>query len=85
LRERRVFAFDFNNKGDNIMNKGKTVLAVVAGLVLSSGGLLLSGCATHEAGTDKLVYREEQFKSRLEYLRFCQRYELLTYRCPDLT
>jgi hypothetical protein len=67
------------------MNKGKTEFALVAGLVLSLGGLLLSGCATNAVGTDKLVYREEQFKSRLEYLRFCQRYELLTYRCPDLT
>jgi hypothetical protein len=65
------------------MDQGKTVFAAIAGLVFSLG-LPLSGCATQRPGTDKLVYRQEQFKSRLEYLRFCQRYELLTYRCPDL-
>jgi hypothetical protein len=43
--------------------------------------LPLTGCATRAPG--KLVYRQDQFQSRLEYLRFCQHYELLTYRCPD--
>jgi len=43
--------------------------------------ILLGGCATQEPV--KLVYRQDQFASRLEYLRFCQHYELLNYRCPD--
>jgi hypothetical protein len=44
--------------------------------------LPLTGCAT--SSPVKWVYRQDQFNSRLEYLRFCQHYELLTYRCPDL-
>jgi hypothetical protein len=43
--------------------------------------ILFAGCATRPHG--KLVYHQDQFKSRLEYLRFCQHYELLTYRCAD--
>jgi hypothetical protein len=43
--------------------------------------ILLGGCAARRPG--KLVYRQDQFASRLEYVRFCQHYELLTYRCPD--
>ena len=29
----------------------------------------------------RLVYEQSQFSSRVEYLRFCQHYELGTYRC----
>ena len=39
----------------------------------------LSGCATGPA--PRLVYQESQFASRLEYLRFCQRYAMFDYRC----
>jgi hypothetical protein len=28
-----------------------------------------------------LVYEQSQFSSRVEFLRFCQHYELGTYRC----
>jgi hypothetical protein len=31
----------------------------------------------------RYVYRESQFANRLAYLRFCQHFELLTYRCID--
>jgi hypothetical protein len=57
------------------METKSTLLAMVC------AAILLNGCATREP--DKLVYRQDQFASRLEYLRFCQHYELLTYRCPD--
>ena len=40
---------------------------------------LLGGCATKPA--PRLVYKESQFASRVEYLRFCQRYALHDYRC----
>jgi hypothetical protein len=43
--------------------------------------MLLGGCATREPV--RYVYHQDQFPSRLAYLRFCQHYELLTYRCPD--
>jgi outer membrane biogenesis lipoprotein LolB len=57
----------------------KTRLTLLASLCAA---FLLAGCVTtREPG--KLVYRQDQFKSRLEYLRFCQHYELLAYRCPD--
>ena len=39
----------------------------------------LSACATKPA--PRWVYKQSQFASRLEYLRFCQRYALLDYRC----
>jgi hypothetical protein len=31
----------------------------------------------------RYVYEESQFANRLEYLRFCQHYEMATYRCVD--
>jgi hypothetical protein len=49
--------------------------------VLLALAFSLTSCATHEP--TRYVYRESQFANRLEYLRFCQRYELLTYRCID--
>ena len=41
-------------------------------------GLLLAGCATQQTTSG---YTENQFSSRLEYLRFCNHYELYTGRC----
>jgi hypothetical protein len=38
---------------------------------------LFASCAT----APRWVYKESQFASRLEYLRFCQRYALTDYRC----
>jgi hypothetical protein len=54
----------------------KIAVTVVALAVYAA---LLIGCSTSPAGS--LVYRESQFDSRLEYLRFCQLYELQTRRC----
>jgi hypothetical protein len=50
-------------------------------LVLLALSFALGSCAAHKPM--RYVYRESQFANRLEYLRFCQRYELLTYRCID--
>jgi len=50
-------------------------------LVLMALAFALASCATRTP--TRYVYRESQFANRLEYLRFCQRYELLTYRCID--
>jgi hypothetical protein len=63
------------------MNQGKSVIATIILLVITIVAMFAAGCATRQPG--KLVYRQDQFKSRLEYLRFCQHYELQTYRCPD--
>ena len=38
-----------------------------------------AGCATQPA--PRLVYKESQFASRLEYQRFCQRYAMQDDRC----
>jgi hypothetical protein len=51
------------------------------GLVITALVLALSSCASR--APTRSVYRETQFASRLEYLRFCQHFELQTYRCPD--
>jgi hypothetical protein len=48
-------------------------------LAIALSAAFFAGCATGPA--PRLVYKESQFANRLEYLRFCQRYELLTYRC----
>lgn len=48
-------------------------------LVVALSATLFGGCATSPA--PRLVYKESQFASRLEYLRFCQTNELLTRRC----
>jgi hypothetical protein len=63
-----------NNKENPMKIKSTLLTAICA-------SILLGGCATPEPG--KLVYRQDQFASRLEYVRFCQHYELLTYRCHD--
>jgi hypothetical protein len=53
----------------------KKVLVLVA---------LTFALATCSSGTPtRYVYRESQFANRLEYLRFCQHFEMLTYRCVD--
>jgi hypothetical protein len=51
--------------------------SIILFVLLSVG--FLAGCST--ARPPRLVYRESQFNSRLEFLRFCNHYELLTYRC----
>lgn len=49
--------------------------------VLVAIAFALASCSS---GTPtRYVYRESQFANRLEYLRFCQHFELLTYRCLD--
>jgi hypothetical protein len=48
--------------------------------IMLSGGLF-SGCSTASAPAPRLVYQESQFASRLEYLRFCQRYAMFDGRC----
>jgi hypothetical protein len=48
-------------------------------LAVTLSGAFFGGCATSPA--PRLVYKESQFANRLEYLRFCQRYALLDYRC----
>jgi hypothetical protein len=52
-----------------------------ASLVLASvlSAAVFAGCATGPA--PRLVYKQEQFANRLEYLRFCQRYAMFDHRC----
>ena len=54
-----------------------TITSIVLAVALSAA--IFAGCSTSPA--PRLVYQQSQFASRLEYLRFCQHYELLTYRC----
>ena len=44
--------------------------------------LLIAGCGAVPA-PGRLAYRESQFASRLEYLRFCMHYEMASGRCED--
>ena len=46
-------------------------------LAIALGAAVFGGCGS----AAPRVYKEAQFNSRLEYLRFCQRYELQTGRC----
>ena len=39
--------------------------------------LLFTGCAVSEKPSIMYVYRESQFRSRLEYLRFCFHYTMI--------
>ena len=48
-------------------------------LVLVALTFALASCT----GTTRYVLRESQFANRLEYLRFCQHFEMATYRCVD--
>ncbi|MDH3444657.1 MAG: hypothetical protein OEN50_12070 [Deltaproteobacteria bacterium] len=53
------------------------IRSIVLSVTLCSAFLI--GCSTQPAG--RLVYRESQFASRLDYLRYCQEHELFTGRC----
>ena len=53
------------------------ITSIVLAVALSAA--FFAGCSAGSA--PRLVYQQSQFASRLEYLRFCQHYELLTYRC----
>jgi PBP1b-binding outer membrane lipoprotein LpoB len=53
------------------------ITSIVLAVALSAA--VFAGCSTSPA--PRWVYEQSQFANRLEYLRFCQRYELLTYRC----
>ena len=53
------------------------ITSIVLAAVLSAA--FFSACATQPA--PRLVYEESQFASRLEYLRFCQRYAMYDRRC----
>jgi hypothetical protein len=53
------------------------IKSIVLALALSAG--FFTGCATGPA--PRLVYEQSQFASRLDYLRFCQRYAVLSDRC----
>jgi hypothetical protein len=53
------------------------IRSLVLAAVLSAA--FFAGCASRPA--PRLVYKEEQFANRLEYLRFCQRYALQDNRC----
>ena len=48
-------------------------------LALAVSAAVFAGCATQPA--PRRVYKESQFSSRLEYLRFCQHHEMRTGRC----
>jgi hypothetical protein len=48
-------------------------------LALARSAAVFAGCATQSA--PRRVYKESQFSSRLEYLRFCQHHEMQTGRC----
>jgi len=41
---------------------------------------LMTGCSSAPA-VRRPIYRETQFNSRLEYLRFCMHYHMMTDRC----
>ena len=45
--------------------------------------LLIGGCLPAPAAPPRQGYREAQFSSRLEYLRFCARYAMASGRCVD--
>ena len=54
-----------------------TITSIVLAVALSAA--FFTGCSTGPA--PRLVYEQSQFASPVEYLRFCQHYELRTYRC----
>jgi hypothetical protein len=60
--------------------KGKDnvkLTSIVLAMALSAA--LVAACTTGPA--PRLVYKESQFNSRLEYIRFCQHHEMRTGRC----
>ncbi len=48
-------------------------------ILVSLCAFFVAGCATRPAG--RLAYRESQFPSRLEFLRYCQEHQLYTGHC----
>jgi hypothetical protein len=59
--------------GEDIMK----ITSITVAVILSAG--LFSACATQPA--PRWFYKESQFSSRVEYLRFCQRYALHDRQC----
>jgi hypothetical protein len=53
------------------------ITSITVAVILSAG--LFSACATQPA--PRWFYKESQFSSRVEYLRFCQRYALYDRQC----
>jgi PBP1b-binding outer membrane lipoprotein LpoB len=53
------------------------IQSMILALALFAG--LFAGCVSKPA--PRRVYKEAQFESRLEYLRFCQTHEMRTGRC----
>jgi hypothetical protein len=53
------------------------IKSIVLAVALGAG--FFAGCATSPA--PRLVYEQSQFASGLEYLRFCQRYAVLSDHC----
>ena len=53
------------------------ITSITVAVILSAG--LFSACATQPA--PRWFYKESQFSSRVEYLRFCQRYALHDRQC----
>ena len=53
------------------------ITSMVLAVALSAA--VFVGCST--GPFPRLVYEQSQFSSRVEYLRFCQHYELRTHRC----
>jgi hypothetical protein len=63
----------------SIILKGNAMKIASIVLALSLCAAFFAGCSTQPA--PRLVYKQSQFESRLEYLRFCQNNELQTRRC----
>jgi hypothetical protein len=53
------------------------ITSIVLAIALSAA--FFAGCSTSPA--PRLVYEQSQFASRVEYLRFCQRYAMYDRRC----
>jgi hypothetical protein len=54
-----------------------TIKSIVLAVALSAA--IFAGCSTNPA--PRLVYKQSQFASWGEYLRFCQRYSMHEHRC----
>ena len=53
------------------------IYTIIVALAVSAA--VFAGCVTQPA--PRRVYKESQFSSRLEYLRFCQHHEMRSGRC----
>jgi hypothetical protein len=69
---------DLQSISSNIL-KGNAMKIASLVLAVSFCAAFVAGCSTQPA--PRLVYKQSQFDSRLEYLRFCQNNELQTRRC----